>query len=91
MLNERLSRLLPIGQFATFMYALIDHSQNEDPHGLGRRAAGDPVARPRHPHAWLHDVQPDFRLGIEASAVYQTSQLAFPAGVEIAAVQRRPV
>lgn len=77
MLNERLSRLLPIGQFATFMYAVIDHGQSE----IRMASAGAPpaiVAQGRGTHAWLHDVT-GLPLGIEATAEYQTSRLAFPA------------
>ncbi|CCE03328.1 fused response regulator/phosphatase [Bradyrhizobium sp. STM 3809] len=77
-LNERLVRLLPPGQFATFLYVVVDHRRGE----LRFASAGAPPAilvqsqsgRPRFCEGT------GLPLGIEPGAKYQTYKRKFPEG-----------
>ncbi|MGJ4951995.1 PP2C family protein-serine/threonine phosphatase [Bradyrhizobium sp. HKCCYLS20291] len=78
MLNERLVHLLPPGQFATFLYVVIDHRRGE----LRFASAGAPPAilvqsqsgRPRLCEGT------GLPLGIEPGVKYQTHKRKFPQG-----------
>ncbi|CAL75703.1 putative Response regulator, putative serine phosphatase [Bradyrhizobium sp. ORS 278] len=78
MLNERLVRLLRIGQFATFMYVVVDHRA-----GLLKvaSAAAPPaiLVQGVEGRARLCDSS-GFPLGIERGVRYRTSRRKFPAG-----------
>jgi phosphoserine phosphatase RsbU/P len=76
MLNERLVRLLPPGQFATFMYVVIDHHAGE----LRFSSAGAPPAifiQGIDGQAELCDTS-GLPLGIERGVQYAVHQRKFP-------------
>jgi phosphoserine phosphatase RsbU/P len=76
MLNERLVRLLPSGQFATFMYVVVDHKAGE----LRFASAGAPPAVLVHGiggRARLCDAS-GLPLGIERAVQYRMQQRKFP-------------
>ncbi|MDU6726304.1 MAG: fused response regulator/phosphatase [Bradyrhizobium sp.] len=78
MLNERLVRLLRIGQFATFLYVVVDHQKGE----IRFASAGAPPAilvQGTAARARLCDTS-SLPLGIERGVQYLTSKRRFPAG-----------
>ncbi|WP_284422755.1 MULTISPECIES: SpoIIE family protein phosphatase [unclassified Bradyrhizobium] len=78
MLNERLVRLLRVGQFATFMYVVVDHRAGV----LKCASAGAPPAilvQGTDGRARLCDSS-GFPLGVERGVRYRTSRRKFPVG-----------
>ncbi|MGY3454445.1 PP2C family protein-serine/threonine phosphatase [Bradyrhizobium sp. USDA 4353] len=78
MLNERLVRLLRVGQFATFMYVVVDHRAGV----LKCASAGAPPAllvQGANGRARLCDSS-GFPLGVERGVRYRTSRRKFPPG-----------
>jgi sigma-B regulation protein RsbU (phosphoserine phosphatase) len=76
MLNERLARLLPPGQFATFMYVVVDHGAGE----LRFASAGAPPAiliEGINGRAEMCDSS-GLPLGIERGVKYPTHRRDFP-------------
>ena len=77
MLNERLVRLLPPGQFATFLYVVVDHAAGE----LRLASAGAPspiVTNGLHGSSYLVDAS-GIPLGITGSATYEERVCPFAA------------
>jgi sigma-B regulation protein RsbU (phosphoserine phosphatase) len=77
MLNERLSRLLPTGQFATFVYVVVAHADNE----LRFTSAGAPPAITQIGSgiATLTEAA-GVPLGIVPGVQYDEHRVAFPPG-----------
>ncbi len=79
-LNSLLKPLLPVGQFATVLYAIVDAKQERIDYAAG--GAPSPILMPPNGQAQLLDASGLF-LGATAKADYDNLSAPFPAGAQL--------